>query len=102
MDNKKIINPVFGLILVACLALTIHVIDRCDTKGISEQKDNLDSMAQIVRLKHNKIIVLSRQLAENQKESDKLRNMLVDTRNSLVTLTKKLSEPNLPPAAVTK
>jgi hypothetical protein len=61
---------------IALLAAAIVMIDHFDDSKINEQKEAVANMANLVRVKNNKIIILSKRLTEKQKECDALHKML--------------------------
>lgn len=102
MENQKKIDTLFGLFVIAFLVVTIFVVNDFNAKRFNDQKEYVAGLAALIQSKNDKIIILSKRLAEKQREYDSLQKALVDTRNNLEALSKKLPEPSVPPAAATK
>ena len=98
VENKKI-DVLFGVVVIAFLAVTFILIKEFNAKRANDYKEYSAAIANIVKLKNDKIIILSSRLAMEQKENADLRNTLSDTRNDLEGLTKKLGQPVSAPAA---
>ena len=102
MADQKKISTVFGVVAIAFLAVSVVVINSFDEKRLNDEKESVASLVNLVHLKNNKIIMLSKQLAQKQKDYDDLQKTLIDTRNNLEALSKKLPETNAPAAVATK
>jgi len=102
MADQKKINTIFGVVVIAFLAVSVVIINDFDQKRLNDEKESVASLVNLVHLKNNKIIMLSRQLAQKQKDYDSLQKTLMDTRNNLEALSKKMPETNLPAASATK
>jgi len=90
MGNQNKISTFFGVVVIACLAVSILLIDHYDVSRISEQKDAISSMANLVRIKNNRIIILSRKLEKQQQEYDALQKTLMGTKKDIQSLSQKL------------
>jgi len=102
MENKPTINTSFGVVVIAFLLVVMVVSNDFNNKKFNDQKESVACMANLVRTKNNKIILLSKQLAAKQKEYDSLQKTLMGTRNSLDALSKKSPEAAAPPAVAAK
>ncbi len=92
MENKKI-DVVFGLLVIAFLLIVIIVIKDINAKRTNDHKEYMATVTNIVKQKNTKIKVLGDQLAAKQKEIDDLKNTLAQTKNSLESLSDKLTPP---------
>ena len=92
MQNKKI-DPLFGITVIVFLVLMIILIKDFNAKRASDYKEYSADIANIVRMKNNKIRVLSSELIVKQSENADLENTLSQTRNDLDALSKKLAQP---------
>jgi hypothetical protein len=102
MENKKNIDTLFGLVVISFLAVAILALNQFDTKRIKDQKESMATMSQLIKFKNDRIIILSKRLVQKQRQYDALQRMLVDTRNNLDVLSKRLPEATLPSAAATR
>jgi len=102
MADQKKINTIFGVVVIAFLAVSVVIINDFDQKRLNDEKESVASLVNLVHLKNNKIIMLSRQLAQKQKDYDSLQKTLMDTRNNLEALSKKMPETSAPAAVATK
>ena len=102
MADQKKIGDVFGVVVIAFLVVTMVIMNNFNNKKFNDEKEYMAGLASLVQLKNNKIILLSKQLAQKQKDYDSLQKTLIDTRNNLEALSKKMPETNLPPASATK
>lgn len=91
VENKKI-DVKFGLVVIAFLLVSIILIKEYKARRVNDYKEFAATITNIVRLKNDKIRILSYQLAVKQKENQELNNILSVTRNDLDTLTKKLAQ----------
>lgn len=88
MENKKI-DVLFGLTVIAFLVVTFILINEFNSRRAEDYKDYIGTVTNLVKLKNEKIRVLARHLAEDQKVIQDLRNTLANTRDELDTLNKK-------------
>ena len=102
MADQKKISTVFGVVVIAFLVISFVVINSFDQRRLNDEKESVANLVNLVHLKNNKIIMLSKQLAQKQKDYDDLQKILMDTRNNLAALGKKLPETNVPAAVATK
>ena len=102
MADQKKINTIFGVVVIAFLAVSVVIINDFDQKRLNDEKESVASLVNLVHLKNNKIIMLSKQLAQKQKDYDSLQKTLMDTRNNLEALSKKMPETSAPAAVATK
>jgi septal ring factor EnvC (AmiA/AmiB activator) len=92
MAEQKKINEVFGIGVIAFLVVMMVVTNNINHKRFNDEKEYVASLVNLVHVKNNRLIVLAKQLAQKQMEYDNLQKTLVDTRNNLETLSKKLAE----------
>ena len=91
MANKKDIW-LYGLTLAFFLVFTVVLICRFNLQRSKDIKGYAAALTNIVKQENDKIIVLSNQLAIAERENVDLKNTLTDTRNSLESLTGKLTK----------
>lgn len=102
MGDQTKISKEFGVVVIALLVVAMVMINSFDQRKLSDQKEYVAVLVNVIHNKNNKIIILAKQLAQKQKDYDDLQKALVDTRNNLEALSKKMPGTNLPPAAATK
>jgi len=102
MEDQTKISKEFGVVVIALLVVAMVMINNSDQRKLNDQKEYAAVLVNLIHNKNNKIIILAKQLAQKQKDYDNLQKVLVDTRNNLEALSKKMPETNLPPAAATK
>ena len=102
MENKQKINTSFGVVVIAFLVVVMFVLNDSNNKNLNSQKETVACMANLVKIKNDKIIILSKRLAEKQKEYDSLQKTLTDAKNSLDALSKKSPEAGAPAAVAAK
>jgi hypothetical protein len=95
VENKNI-GVVFGVTVIAFLAVTFLLVKDFNTKRVDDLKEYKATITAMVIQKNNKIKMLSNRLAADQKMIDDLRSTLADTRNQLEALSKKLVTPPAP------
>jgi len=98
VNNKKKIDTVFGLVVVAVFAVTILVMNDSNTRRANDQKDREAAMSRLLQQKNEKIKMLSVQLTAKEKEAENFQKALTNAKNDLEALTKKLAEANPVPA----
>ncbi len=98
MEKNKKIDTVFGLVVIAFLAVVVFVIGNINAGMVSEQKDYEVAMSHLLYQRNNKIRMLSVQLAAKQKESENLQKALTSAKNDLEVISKKLAEASSVPA----
>ena len=96
METRKV-DVLFGLVVIAFLAVTIILIKEMNYKRANDFKEYTTVLSNIVKQKNNKIKIIARQLLAEQKENQDLKSTLEDTRNALDGLSKKLAQQ--PPVA---
>ncbi|MBF0504525.1 MAG: hypothetical protein HQL14_05405 [Candidatus Omnitrophica bacterium] len=100
MENKKKIDPLFGVVVIALLVAIIFLVGDLNSKMFNDEKEYRANLGALIKIKNEKIQILSRQLAQKQGEYDSLQKTLLETRNNLELLSKKLTDLSTPPAAV--
>ena len=98
MENKKI-DVLFGVVVIAFLLVAIILIKEFNAKRANNYKEYAATIANIVKMKNDRIIILANRLAVAEKENVDLKNTLALTRNDLDALSKKIAQPA--PAALT-
>jgi hypothetical protein len=92
VENQKI-NVVFGLVVIAFLLVTFMLVKDFKAKRDNDKKEYSAMIANIVKMKNDKIIILSNRLKAEEKENADLKSTLADTKNGLDALSKKLPQP---------
>lgn len=92
MENKKI-DVLFGVVVIAFLLVTFILIKDFRAKRANDFKEYSATIVNIVKLKNDKIRILSTQLIAEEKEVADLKSTLADTKNGLDALSKKLPQP---------
>jgi septal ring factor EnvC (AmiA/AmiB activator) len=93
VKNNKKIDVLFGVAVIAFLAVTIVLIKEFNARRTSDYKEYTATVSNIVRLKNNKIKILANELAAKSKENEDLKKTLAEARNALDALSKKLAPP---------
>ncbi len=91
VENKKI-DTVFGLGMIAFLAVAVFVIGNINAGMVSDQKDYEAAISNLLQRKNEKIKMLSVQLAAKEKEAENLQEALTSAKKDLEAISKKLSE----------
>jgi len=106
VEHKKI-DVLFGIFIVGFMAVTFLMFKELNNKRTSDLKEYSNVISNIVKQKNDKIRFFYAQLVEKQnellakeKENDDLKKTLTDTRNSLESITKRLTQPATAPAVV--
>jgi hypothetical protein len=91
VETRKI-DVLFGLVVIAFLAVTLILIKEFNYRRANDFKGYSVTLSNIVKQKNNKIKVLAHRLFEEQKENQGLKNTLMAARNGLDALTKRLAQ----------
>lgn len=98
MENKKI-GLSFGIVAVAFLVIIYMLVKDFNNRRANDYADYVASITNLVKQKNDKIKIIARRLAVEQKENEDLKNTLADTRNNLDALSKKLAQSAAPVVA---
>ena len=98
MANKTI-DILFVVVVITFLAVTLILMKDYNEQSANDFKDHTATLTNIVRQKNDKIKSISEQLMTEVKQNEDLRNTLTETRNSLESLSKKLTQPAVPVVA---
>jgi len=92
VENKRI-DVLFGIVVIGFLVVTLVLVKDFNARRAGDFKEYVATITNIVKLKNNKIRMLSNMLITKEKQNADLENTLTDTRNALDALSKKLVQP---------
>ncbi len=98
MEHRRI-DTIFGLAVIAFLAIIILVTNNFNSKRLSDQKDHEAAMSNLVQRKNDKIKLIASQLIAKQQELDSVQQTLANTKSDLDIVNRRLTESGSLPAA---